>query len=47
MTDYKRPESFTIGRAPLPRNANGKIVKTQLRDQLLTPPTTGAANKRR
>ncbi|WP_313802938.1 class I adenylate-forming enzyme family protein [Sphingobium sp.] len=39
MTDYKQPESFTIGHHPLPRNLNGKIVKTELRarlDQLAT-----------
>ncbi|NML90626.1 acyl--CoA ligase [Sphingobium sp. TB-6] len=34
MTDYKQPESFTISRDPLPRNLNGKIVKTDLRARL-------------
>ncbi len=35
LSDYKVPESFTLGTAPLPRNANGKLLKRELRDQLL------------
>lgn len=34
MTDYKQPESFTIGKEPLPRNLNGKVVKTALRERI-------------
>jgi acyl-CoA synthetase (AMP-forming)/AMP-acid ligase II len=34
LADYKRPESWTIGFEPLPRNANGKIIKKELRDRL-------------
>jgi long-chain acyl-CoA synthetase len=34
LADYKRPESWTIGTEPLPRNANGKIIKKELRDRL-------------
>ena len=35
LADYKVPESFTIGSAPLPRNANGKLLKRTMREQLL------------
>ncbi len=33
LSDYKVPESFTLSETPLPRNANGKLVKRALRDQ--------------
>ena len=33
LSDYKVPESFTLSEAPLPRNANGKLVKRDLREQ--------------
>lgn len=33
LSDYKVPESFTISGIPLPRNANGKILKGALRDR--------------
>lgn len=36
LADYKVPESFTLLSEPLPRNANGKLLKRTLRDQLLT-----------
>jgi long-chain acyl-CoA synthetase len=36
LADYKVPESFSIGSAPLPRNANGKLLKRTLRERLLT-----------
>ena len=32
MSDYKVPETFTISAEPLPRNANGKLLKRQMRD---------------
>jgi acyl-CoA synthetase (AMP-forming)/AMP-acid ligase II len=35
LADYKVPDSFTLGAEPLPRNANGKLMKRQLRDELL------------
>jgi long-chain acyl-CoA synthetase len=35
LADYKVPESLTIVGTPLPRNANGKLLKRQLREQLL------------
>lgn len=35
LSDYKVPESFTIRTEPLPRNANGKVLKRQLREELL------------
>ncbi len=34
LSDYKVPESYTISTTPLPRNANGKLVKRAMRDQL-------------
>ena len=36
LADYKIPDSFSISADPLPRNANGKIMKRELRDVLLT-----------
>jgi O-succinylbenzoic acid--CoA ligase len=35
VSDYKVPESFTLSATPLPRNANGKLMKRALREQLL------------
>jgi acyl-CoA synthetase (AMP-forming)/AMP-acid ligase II len=35
LADYQVPESFTISETVLPRNANGKILKRELRAQLL------------
>ena len=35
LADYKVPETFTLQTAPLPRNANGKIVKSALRARVL------------
>ena len=34
LADYKVPESFTLLDAPLPRNANGKLLKRALREAL-------------
>src|SRR4051812_9087715 len=31
LADYKVPEKFTLGTEPLPRNANGKVLKRELR----------------
>lgn len=36
LADYKVPEGFTMKDEPLPRNANGKILKRVLRDQLFS-----------
>lgn len=41
MTDYKQPETYTLGTEPLPRNLNGKVLKTQLRDRLEQSDTPG------
>ena len=38
LSDYKVPESFTLSEVPLPRNANGKLVKRALRDQAAALP---------
>ena len=35
LADYKVPETFTLLDGPLPRNANGKLLKRTLREQLL------------
>ena len=34
LADYKVPESFTLRDEPLPRNANGKLLKRTLREQI-------------
>ncbi len=34
LPDYKVPETFTWTDTPLPRNANGKVLKRELRDTL-------------
>jgi len=43
LADYKVPESFTFRSEPLPRNANGKVLKRALREELpgasAQPPT--------
>ena len=33
LSDYKVPEVIHFRATPLPRNANGKIIKTQLREE--------------
>ena len=35
LADYKVPETVTIERAALPRNANGKIQKALLRERVI------------
>ena len=32
LSDYKVPETIALTTEPLPRNANGKVLKRQLRD---------------
>jgi len=34
LSDYKVPETIVLTREPLPRNANGKVMKRQLREGL-------------
>jgi acyl-CoA synthetase (AMP-forming)/AMP-acid ligase II len=36
LSDYKVPETMAITTEPLPRNANGKVLKRQLREPLGT-----------
>jgi long-chain acyl-CoA synthetase len=40
LADYKVPERWTLGPDPLPRNANGKLMKRPLRETAAVPPTT-------
>jgi O-succinylbenzoic acid--CoA ligase len=35
LADYKVPERFTLSDKPLPRNANGKLLKRNLRADAL------------
>lgn len=35
LSDYKVPESYTLSTTPLPRNANGKLMKREMRDRLV------------
>jgi acyl-CoA synthetase (AMP-forming)/AMP-acid ligase II len=34
LSDYKVPEAFHFLEATLPRNANGKVLKRELRERL-------------
>jgi long-chain acyl-CoA synthetase len=34
LSDYKVPETMALVMEPLPRNANGKVIKKQLRETL-------------
>jgi acyl-CoA synthetase (AMP-forming)/AMP-acid ligase II len=34
LSDYKVPESFSVSAQPLPRNANGKLLKREMRDRV-------------
>ncbi len=34
LSDYKVPETITLSTEPLPRNANGKVMKKVIRDAL-------------
>jgi len=40
LSDYKVPESFTLTKQALPRNANGKLLKKVMRDLLIEGTTT-------
>jgi len=35
LADYKVPETYTLTSAALPRNANGKLLKREMRQQLI------------
>jgi long-chain acyl-CoA synthetase len=37
LSDYKVPETMALTSQPLPRNANGKVMKRQLREALAAP----------
>jgi acyl-CoA synthetase (AMP-forming)/AMP-acid ligase II len=37
LADYKVPETYTLRESPLPRNANGKVMKRELRAELGVP----------
>src|SRR5712672_355764 len=37
LSDYKVPETMTLTTEPLPRNANGKVMKRQLREDWAAP----------
>lgn len=39
LADYKVLDFVHLQREPLPRNANGKVMKTTLRDRLAHPET--------
>ncbi len=43
LSDYKVPESFTLRADPLPRNANGKLLKRVLREALATATAAATA----
>ncbi len=45
LADYKVPETITWSETPLPRNANGKLMKRSLRDAMLAvdPPSPSPA----
>ena len=47
LSDYKVPESFTLSEVPLPRNANGKLVKRSLRDQAAALPAAAKPTARK
>jgi acyl-CoA synthetase (AMP-forming)/AMP-acid ligase II len=34
LSDYKVPETMDVRTDPLPRNANGKVMKRQLRESI-------------
>ena len=42
-----KPESFTLSEVPLPRNANGKLVKRSLRDQAAALPAAAKPTARK
>lgn len=42
LSDYKVPETWTLQTEPLPRNANGKLLKREMRDSL--PPANFMAS---
>jgi long-chain acyl-CoA synthetase len=35
LADYKVPETWTLTTTPLPRNANGKLLKREMRRQII------------
>ena len=47
MADYKVPGRVVVGCSPLPRNANGKIQKAELRESARSLPSIAGAGKTR
>lgn len=47
LADYKVPETFTLVDGPLPRNANGKLLKRTLRDRLSEEESKSNSNEER
>jgi long-chain acyl-CoA synthetase len=43
LADYKVPETIAFSADPLPRNANGKLLKRELRERLAAAPNAGPA----
>jgi len=41
LSREKVPESFTLSHTPLPRNANGKLMKREMRERLLQSLASG------
>jgi acyl-CoA synthetase (AMP-forming)/AMP-acid ligase II len=41
LADYKVPDGLTLSTDPLPRNANGKVIKTRLRELAKVAPSAG------
>jgi O-succinylbenzoic acid--CoA ligase len=44
LADYKVPDTFSLRSNPLPRNANGKIMKRVLKDEVLGAPAAFPAS---
>ncbi len=42
LSDYKVPETMDVRMDPLPRNANGKVMKRQLREAFLAEMSAAA-----
>ena len=40
LADYKVPEGITLRAEPLPRNANGKLLKRELRNAVIGAPSS-------
>lgn len=45
LADYKRPEAILFSTVPLPRNLNGKVLKTELRATLMDADSLAEINR--